>query len=247
MFGHNWNPIELFKNGDITRMLEGQYWNYKRNKSYKEGQTTIGFVKIKPNEDYWLLFHIGKVTKDLNLLDSVGYEFEPLSEYDKYLGRLVIRFKNKSQTMIRKAESVIESCEVSQILDDTFDNEIFPGYEKVNVAWQELKRLINRSNWITALQNQKGIYLITDKSNGKKYIGSAYGENMILGRWKSYIKTCHGGNARLKNLDKDHIKRNFHYSILDIYKSSTDDQTILERESWWKNVLMTREFGYNEN
>lgn len=31
MFGHNWNPIELFKNGDISRMLEGQYWNYKRS------------------------------------------------------------------------------------------------------------------------------------------------------------------------------------------------------------------------
>ncbi len=27
MFRHNWNPIEHFKNGDITTMLEGQYWN----------------------------------------------------------------------------------------------------------------------------------------------------------------------------------------------------------------------------
>jgi len=235
MFGHNWNPIELFKNGDISRMLEGQYWNYKRNKSYKQGQTTVGFVKIKPNEDYWLLFHVGQVTKDLNLLNAVGYEYKSLSEYDKFVGRLIIRFKNKSQAMIRKAESVIEVCEVSQILDDTFDNDIFPGYEKVNVSWKELKRLIGKSNWITALQNQKGIYLIIDKSNGKKYIGSAYGENMILGRWKSYIKTCHGGNVGLKILDAD------------IYKSSTDDQIILERESWWKNILLTREFGYNEN
>ena len=72
MFRQNWNPIEVFKNGDISVMLEGQYWNYNKNKSYKVGQTTIGLVKIKHNEDFWLLFHVGKVTKDLNRLNGVG-------------------------------------------------------------------------------------------------------------------------------------------------------------------------------
>ena len=76
MFAQNWNPIELFKNGDISTMLEGQYWNYNKNKSYKAGQITIGLVKIKPNEDFWLLFHIGQVTKDLNNLNGVGYEYQ---------------------------------------------------------------------------------------------------------------------------------------------------------------------------
>ncbi len=51
MFRQNWNPIEVFKNGDISIMLEGQYWNYNKRKSFKEGQVTIGFVKIKPKED----------------------------------------------------------------------------------------------------------------------------------------------------------------------------------------------------
>ena len=76
MFRQNWNPIEVFKNGDISVMLEGQYWNYHKKKSYKVGQTTIGLVKIKPNEDFWLLFHVGEVTKDLNRLNGVGYEYE---------------------------------------------------------------------------------------------------------------------------------------------------------------------------
>ena len=64
-FGENWNPIELFKTGDLSRMLEGNYWNYQR-KSYKIGQIAIGLVKIKPKEDFWLLFHVGKITNDLN-------------------------------------------------------------------------------------------------------------------------------------------------------------------------------------
>jgi hypothetical protein len=209
MFQQNWNPIEIFKNGDIATMLHGQYWNYNKSKSFKAGQITVGLVKIKPTEDDWLLFHIGQVTKDLNKLNAVGYEFEDLPEYKKYVGRLIVKFKNKAQTMIRNAESVIEDCYVSQILPDTFDNDLFPGYEKVNITWHEMNRVLEKDNWKTALQNQKGVYLMTDMSNGKMYIGSAYGANMILGRWRSYVKTGHGGNIGLKSLTFEHIKLNF--------------------------------------
>jgi hypothetical protein len=106
MFENNWNPIETFKNNEIKRLLEGQYWNYNKNKSYREGQITIGFIRIKRNEDYWLLFQVGRITKDLNILNGVGYQYETLSEYEKYFGRLIIKFKNTSQNMIRNAESV---------------------------------------------------------------------------------------------------------------------------------------------
>ncbi len=247
MFADNWNPIEIFKNNEVKILLEGQYWNYNKNKSYKEGQITLGFIRIKSKENFWLLFHIGKITKDLNIFNGIGYEYETISEYEKYFGRLIIKFKNTSQNMIRNAESVINDCEVAQILSDTFDNDIFPGYDKVNISWDEMVRVIEKDTWKTALQNQKGIYLITDISNGKKYVGSAYGENMILGRWKAYIKTGNGGNIGLKSLHFDYIKKNFRYSILDIYKSTTDDQIIIERENWWKEVLQSRQFGYNEN
>jgi hypothetical protein len=40
-FAQNWNPIEVFKNGDIMTMLNGHYWNYNKNKSYKDGQITV--------------------------------------------------------------------------------------------------------------------------------------------------------------------------------------------------------------
>ena len=211
MFKGNWNPIDFFKNADTDTLLEGQYWNYKKNKSYKKGQITIGFIRLNDN-NLWLLFHVGRVTRDLNKVHGVGYE-----------------------------------CEVVQVLPDTFDNDIFPGYDKVRVSWEELSRVITKEGWKTALQNQKGVYLITDISNGKMYVGSAYGENMILGRWRSYVRTGHGGNVELKKINFEHIKKNFEYSILDIFKSTTDDQTILTRENWWKSVLKTREFGYNKN
>ena len=118
--------------------------------------------------------------KDLNKYDSMGYEFETLKEYEKYFGRLIIRFKNKSQTMIRLANSVISDCEVKQILPDRFDNDILPGYENVDISWKDLSRVIEKEVWKTALKNQKGVYLITDITNGKMYVGSAYGGQKIV-------------------------------------------------------------------
>lgn len=247
MFEGNWNPIEMFKNNEMDIIINGHYWNYNKNKSYKEGQVTIGFIRIKSKEDLWLLFHIGKITKDLNIQNGVGYEYEVLTEYEKYFGRLIVRFKNKSQNMIRKAESVIDNCEIAQILPDVFDNDIFPGYDKVNITWNELSRVITKDTWKTALKNQKGVYLITDISNGKMYVGAAYGNEMILNRWKYYVKTGNGGNKELKELSFEHIKENFKYSILDIFKSTTDEKVIIERESWWKKTLLSRKFGYNAN
>ena len=46
------------------------------------------------------------------------------------------------------------------------------GMEGYGIFWMLLE----------ALRNQKGVYLITDTSNGKMYVGSAYGDEMILNR-----------------------------------------------------------------
>jgi len=223
------DPIVLFKD-DRKSLLDWQFWNYAKKKSFKVGEIVIGFVKIEGAK--WLLFDVSIITNDLGIFNGVGYEYEPVNKFEKYLGRVTIEYKNKSQNMIRRADSVIKNCRVLQILEDTFDNDIFPGYENVNISWKELQRVINKGTWKTALENQKGVYLITDKSNGKMYVGSAYGENMMHGRWFAYIRNGHGGNKELKTLGFDHIKNNFYYSILDIYKSKIHDNTILMRESW---------------
>ncbi len=249
MVAGNWNPIEMFKNNDIKSLLNGHYWNYSKKKSFTEGQITIGLVILDKQSNTWLLFHIGKVTKDLNMYDNVGYEYESLPEYTKYCGRLIVKFKNNSQNLVRNATSVINQCEVYQILPEIYDDDIFPGYDRIDITWNELTRVIEKPSWKTALENQKGVYLITDVETGKRYVGSAYGEKMILGRWRNYAKNGHGGNEELKKLDFDYIKRNFRYSILDIFKSTIDDNVIIKRESWWKEILLTRnsKYGYNDN
>lgn len=240
----DFDPIKLFKEKN-KRLYDGQFWNYKKNKSFQEGQIAIGLLKI--DNDKWLLFNISKITKDLDLYDAIGYEYNTLEKYKKYFGRLIVKYKNTSQNLIRKAESVINDCEVFEIIDDTFDDDGFPGYDNVDLSWKDLKRVIEKKDWKTALENQKGVYLITDVKAGKRYVGSAYGENMLLGRWKNYVETGHGGNKDLKQLDIEYIKTNFRYSILEIYKSTVDDKIIINREHHWMKILLTKNksFGYN--
>lgn len=249
---NKWNALKLYhENREL--LLIGHFHNSENRKWFKENDIVIGLAEIAKNE--WLLIDISRITKSYDKFwDKIPaqintfYEHEQIEKYKKYFGRLIIKFHKNNAYVTLKGEH-IDRFYVKELLPDIFDNDNFPGYDKVNISWQELSRVIEKDTWKTALQNQKGVYLITDVSNGKRYVGSAYGENMLLGRWKDYIKTGHGDNEELKKLSFDHIKDKFRYSILDIFKSTTNDNIITERESWWKKVLLSRDekYGYNEN
>jgi len=238
------DPLHYYQH-DEKRLFDCQFWNIN-NKVFRPGKTAIGFLPIGKNK--WLLFDISKITKDLEVLGGVGYEYEQINEYKKYFGRVVIEYHQKYQNVVNLANTVIGRCKVLQILEDTYDvYDNFPGYENVNISWKEMQNILNKEVWKTALENQKGVYLITDKSNGKMYVGSASGKDMIYGRWSTYIKNGHGDNEELKALGFSHIQKYFCYSILDIYKSTTDPKIIEKRESWWKETLQSRKHGYNGN
>ena len=96
----------------------------------------------------------------------------------------------------------------------------------------------------------QGVYLLTNNDTGELYVGSAYGENNFWQRWVEYIETGHGNNKEFKNLKKENnneFLNNFTFSILEIFKNTTDPEEIIRRESYWKNILRSREFGYNAN
>ena len=95
--------------------------------------------------------------------------------------------------------------------------------------------------------------MITDSSNGKRYIGSAYGETGIWSRWQCYVLTGHGYNDELTKLisalGRDHARKNFRFTLLEYFSMKTIDEVVIQREGYWKNVLLSRqpEFGYNKN
>lgn len=63
-----------------------------------------------------------------------------------------------------------------------------------------LKDNLTYADWHTALSSVRAIYLIVDRTDGKQYVGSAYGEDGLLQRWSMYINTKHGHNKKIKEL-----------------------------------------------
>jgi hypothetical protein len=129
----------------------------------------------------------------------------------------------------------------------------FSSYNDVLLSFKELKNLIETDNveWRDKLKAVNGIYGIADQSNGKLYVGSAYGDEGIWGRWKVYVETNgHGNNDMLVELlskNKDYAWDNFQWFILETFPLDVTDDYAIRRENLYKEKLCTRLFGYNKN
>lgn len=247
----NEDPMELYLRDP---KIINDHWLFWRNKQryFNVGQVAICLLKL--SYDTWLLTTIKKVTEEFDVYNDINYKGEDIEEYSQYFGRVIIKYHKTVQTQGMYYNTIKDELEVLEILPNMFDGDEFPGYDKVRLSFAQLESIIERQkkSWIAALENQKAVYLITDKSNGKLYVGSATSDKgMLLTRWSNYVENGHGGNVELKRLVNEHgfdyIKKNFQYSILENYNARIDDKVILERESWWKETLQSRAFGYNEN
>lgn len=245
------DPMDEYKREPDRINNQWLFWREKQ-RYFNVGQNAVCFLKL--TYDTWLLTTIKKVTKELGVTQGVNYEGEEIEHLKQYFGRVIIKYHKWQRTQGVIAKNVFNELEVSQILPSIFDGEDFPGYDKVRLSFSQLETIISRNkrDWIAALENQKAIYLITDLHNGKLYVGSAYGESeMLLQRWRSYISDGHGDNQELVKIVKeqgfDYVKKHFQYSILENYNARVDNHIILQRESWWKDTLGSRRFGYNVN
>lgn len=182
------------------------------------------------------------------------YEVELTDIAAGFIGRLKLRSSYDSRLVRVTMESVYEDFEVVEILREPYTGRPFPGLEDINLSFEEIETLVrnSRPDWKAALESVKGIYLITDTLTGKRYVGSAYGEGGIWSRWCAYIKTGHGGNVDLRALvttpDFSYCRTNFRFALLEHRPFRAADELIIEREGFWKRLLLTRgDQGLNRN
>ena len=122
----------------------------------------------------------------------------------------------------------------------------FPGFDKLVLDYSKLQAVMREqryTDWRTALASVAGIYLITDMSTGKQYVGKADGAERISQRWSTYAANGHGGNIGLRGLDPS----SFRYSLLRVFDPSTPTSDIDAAESYFKEALGTRLYGLNRN
>lgn len=188
------------------------------------------------------------------------YDLVPVEEFGSLQNRLVIDWGASTrawhQWLSRPGMSAEDGAKankpVIELRPHGFVRE-FSGYDDVHLRFDELKRIVENPDanrtWHTMLSGTAGVYLIVDGTNGQQYIGSAYGESGILGRWKGYVASKHGGNKRLKEqLAADPQRYSaFSFSILRTLSRSFTEKEVIAIEGLYKRKLGTRAFGLNEN
>ena len=117
-----------------------------------------------------------------------------------------------------------------------------PAWDAINLSWDELR--VIPGSWETVLSQWRGIYYIYDEAEGKGYVGSAYGDTNVLGRWLHYAKSGHGGNVLLRRCDPKTLR----FTILQRVSPDMDASDVIRLEGTWNKRLHTRSpFGLNDN
>lgn len=251
----------LFKE-DETEWEQINAWKTKHpNNNLNHADYLLAFAQYYPyGPEYFIFGGLYKIKKiEPEVFDEVGYELTLMDDYKEYRKRLIVKLKKPIgrdlyNRLYKNIQDTLEP-EVYEIAPNTKLGH-FPGYQNVTLSHPQMQQIISRNepSWKQALMNVKGVYVITDLSNGKLYIGSASGNtDGIWQRWSDYanIENLTGGNKLLNEIKldkgKDYIVNNFQYSILEIFDTKTKADIIINRENYWKNVFCTRKYGMNYN
>jgi len=251
------SKVKLVRHKDNRRDLYNLYRTNRpeflanQNSQSKDVFNGVDYIVSFIGEEGLLSRFIGvyKVTNRKQIAnDHFEYQMEEVKQqFDDLKERVIIRWENA----ISWHQWIKNEMEVIEIHSGLHYKQ-FTDYSDFILNFDELTEIVNKqySDWKKMLSATKGIYLISDTKTGKLYVGSAYGEEGIWGRWTKYVSTKgHGDNKTLKELiadDPAHCK-NFQFSILMLLPRTITADEAIKKERLFKNKLGTNSFGLNNN
>ncbi|MFJ2982664.1 MULTISPECIES: GIY-YIG nuclease family protein [unclassified Pseudomonas] len=242
-------PLDVFLEGRFDRW---QSWQSQQN--FKKEYVVSLIQAGRPTR--WLfagLFRRKGCVHHAEPRSHYIYDLERIEAAEEWVGRLYLKSTYKQRHSYPLGKTLENDLVVSELLPKRLTIGDFPGFKSVNLTKEHLDIVVRQNipTWRAALSNVKGVYLITDSETGKLYVGKADGESGIWGRWCTYAATAHGGNVALKKeFGIDALpgrQRHLRFSILEIADIHAMPGEIDTRESHWKQILLSREFGYNLN
>lgn len=171
------------------------------------------------------------------------FDFVELEEFKPLKGRLFIRWSGGERSFIqvagRRPFPIVSLAESNQLVGQ------LKKPRELLLSLTDIRALPR--SWRERISQWRAIYLVTDVTDGARYVGSAYGAENLLQRWENYASKGHGGNKLLK----DRNPSNFRFSVLEVLGMTEDKEEVISKESSWKERLLTRvadwHFGLNEN
>ena len=212
------------------------------------GLYSINASRPLTHEEYWQVpafiemkaFGMKGFSKEESRTSILWFDLALTDFYALWKGKLIVGWPPPERSWWRRAHR--NEIPIVAILEDSALDASMPEWDEILLTWEEIGIL--PKHWKSALSYWRGIYYIYDASDGKGYVGSAYGEWNLLGRWLSYATRGHGGNRLLRQCDP----RNFRFSILQRVSPDLDAHDVIQLENSWKERLHTRApYGLNDN
>jgi hypothetical protein len=177
------------------------------------------------------------------------YDLERDPQFDDLRDRLIIDWGPGALAWVQN----LDNKPVLEILEPGRKLPPFVDYLEFSLTHAELKDLFENEeahrDWRIPLSAVAGVYLILAQGSGDLYVGSAYGEGGIWGRWQKYAISGDGGNVRLGELIRSDsaYPEQFRFSVLQILPKTMAPYEVLQRETLYKHKLGTRATGLNSN
>ncbi len=244
------------RNPPLEAFFDGRWksWQEQQNQKNFECDKILSLIHLGGSQ--WLFAGVYEVlgVRKGAAHNPEGYEYstEEVAGLDHLTGKAIVQFDKSFRASYLLGPNYESELLVAALREQRMTVGDFPGFKSVLLSLVTLRTVVREEHpsWYSALSNVGGVYVITDNTSGKHYVGSAYGGLGIWNRWTVYAKNGHGGNVELQQLlvqrGADHADH-FQFSILEVCDRDASDDFIIGRESHWKTVLRTREHGLNSN
>lgn len=212
--------VGLYEVGKTTPLTFKEYWRIRANVELRDKYGHPGMTDERST--------------------TLWFDLSRLEFHSEWKGKLIIWWPGKELSWWRWADR--NEFQIHAIAEDSLLDPPMPEWNQLPLSCSQLEVL--PKTWREKLSQWRGIYFILDESDGKGYVGAAFGVENLLGRWlKCYAKSGHGGNKKLKGRDPAH----FRFSVLQIVPHDMEPGEVQYIEKTWKDRLHTREFGLNDN
>ena len=158
---------------------EFKEWQEIRRNNCFNKEYILSLIYFGRNE--WLFAGIYRKINVEKIDESFKY-FTVLQDIASDLvGRLVIRFKKPYRQSYPHLITSIHEFELLEILRERYTVAPTEEFDNTKIKFDLLKSVINCNykSWETALSIVKGVYMISNLSNGKQFIGSAYNKELF--------------------------------------------------------------------
>jgi hypothetical protein len=241
--------LERAMSGMIGRGLVASFIGHEPAKALFVGLYSIAGSRPLTYDEYWNMPVYKQMKEHFGMEGwsqtdgqqrQLLFDLQPSELYAAWRGKLVVNWPPPERSWWRRAHR--NEIPVAAILEDSALTAAMPDWNQLELTWQELSVLPTR--WRDKMSQWRGIYLIFDQTDGKGYVGSAYGKQNILGRWENYAARGDGGNVLLRTRNCER----FVFTILERVSPDMPEKDVISLEGSWKTRLHSRQpFGLNAN